>query len=155
MSVDPFTLDTNILVYAVDSLAGPRHVLATEIVDRSVDCDCRLTLQALSEFFAVVTRKRLAPMAGVAAQVTEWLSLFPTMTASADAVRAALAHAVAGRASYWDALLIETAAEGGCAIVLSADLQNGARLGAVSILNPFEGDQIAPMAERLLGARPT
>ena len=32
MSGETYTLDTNILVYALDSLAGPRHVIAKDIV---------------------------------------------------------------------------------------------------------------------------
>ena len=50
MSADSerFTLDTNLLVYSVDNMAGARHELAIEIVDRATERDCNLTLQALS-----------------------------------------------------------------------------------------------------------
>ena len=46
-----FTLDTNLLVYSIDNVAGARHRLAREIVDRAVECECWLTLQALGEFY--------------------------------------------------------------------------------------------------------
>lgn len=150
MSAEPFSLDTNILVYALDSAAGARHELAAEIVARAATRDCRLTLQSLSEFYVVVTRKGIVPRAEAAAQVEDWLLLFPTLAPTPAAVRAALAHAAAGRASYWDALLVTTAGDGGCATVLSEDMADGGWLGSVTIANPFQGDSIADVAERLL-----
>ncbi len=74
MSADSerFTLDTNLLVYSVDATAGVRHQLAIEIVDRATERDCCLTLQALSEFYAAVTRKGMVPAAEAAAQAENW-----------------------------------------------------------------------------------
>ncbi len=151
MSAERFSLDTNILVYALDTAAGDKHTLAAEIVDRAVERDCHLTLQALSEFYAAVTRKGIVPKAEAAAQVQDWLLLFPTLAPTPAAVRTALSHALAGRASYWDALLVATAGEGGCAIVLSEDMADGGRLGAVEVINPFSGRSIAELAARLIG----
>jgi predicted nucleic acid-binding protein len=65
--------------------------------------------------------------ADAAAQVNDWLSIFPLIAASASAVRAALADAVARRRSYWDALLIATAGEAGCTLILTEDLRHGAQ----------------------------
>jgi predicted nucleic acid-binding protein len=60
MSADSerFTLDSNLLVYAIDSAPGIRHQLSFEIVQCAVRLDCWLTLQAVSEFYAVVQPKR-------------------------------------------------------------------------------------------------
>jgi predicted nucleic acid-binding protein len=98
MNVDSerFTLDTNLLVYSVDSTAGARHDLAIEIVDRATECDCYLTLQALSEFYAAVTRKGIVRPADAAARAQDWLGAFRFTTASATAVTTALNDAVAG-----------------------------------------------------------
>ncbi|MDB5479262.1 MAG: putative nucleic-acid-binding protein contains domain [Caulobacteraceae bacterium] len=152
MSAEPFSLDTNILVYALDSAAGARHTLAAEIIARAATCDCRLTLQSLSEFYVVVTRKGIVPKTEAAAQVEDWLLLFPTLAPTPAAVRAALGHASAGRASYWDALLVATAGEGGCEIVLSEDMAGGGRLGSVTVFNPFDGVALTDRVERLLVA---
>lgn len=150
MSGERFTLDTNILVYALDTTAGAKHTLAAEIVDRAVECDCHLTLQALSEFYAAVTRKGMMSKAEAAAQVEDWLLLFPTISPSSAAVRSALAHAVAGRASYWDALLVATAGEGGCDFVLSEDMADNGRLDALTIINPIGDGTISHSAAELL-----
>jgi predicted nucleic acid-binding protein len=154
MSVDGerFTLDTNLLVYSIDNAAGARHRVAREIVDRAVECDCWLTLQALGEFYVATTRKGMTPPAEAAAQVVDWLELFPTVAASAAAIRAALAAASVGRASYWDALLVATAAEAGCTIVLSEDMSDGTLLSGVTIHNPFAASgELTGTARRLLG----
>ena len=132
-----FTLDTNILVYAFGQPGEPRHETALDIVNRALDVDCCFMLQALSEFYSVTTRKRMLSRADAAGQVTDWLVTFPCAAASGDAVRVALAAAVAGRASYWDALLIATAAEAGCALILTEDLADGVALNGVEIHNPF------------------
>ncbi len=152
MSGERFSLDTNILVYALDANAGDRHVLAARIVEQAVRCECYLTLQSVSEFFAVVTRKRLVSRAEAIAQARDWLDMFRTVPASVDAVRSALDAAASGRASYWDALLVATAAEAGCTAILTEDLADGALLHGVRILNPFAGDALSPEAATLLTA---
>ena len=147
-----FTLDTNLLVYALDSAAGIRHQLSREMIQHAVRLDCWLTSQAVSEFYAVVSRKRIVPPADAAAQATDWLELFPCAAASESAVRTALADTAAGRASYWDALLLATAGEAGCVAILTEDLADGAELGGLRIHNPFAADgALTGPACRLLG----
>jgi predicted nucleic acid-binding protein len=146
-----FSLDTNLLVYSVDTKEGWRHRLALEIVDRALDVDCWLTLQSLSEFYATVTRKRLMPAPDAAEHVQDWLGVYPVVGVTPGAVRTALIEAVAGRASYWDALLVATAGEAGCLVVLTEDLMDGARLGGVEIHNPFDkGGGLTERARDLL-----
>ena len=91
------------------------------------------------------------PAAEAAAQAQDWLIAFPFNSASAEAVRTALANAVAGRASYWDGLLVATAAEAGCTLVLTEDLAHGTTLGGVEIHNPFmRGGGLTRRVQRLL-----
>lgn len=56
-----FSLDTNLLIYAIDSRAGSRHQLAKLIIEHAVRSNCCLTLQAVSEFYHAVTRKGVLP----------------------------------------------------------------------------------------------
>jgi predicted nucleic acid-binding protein len=138
------------LVYSVDLAAGARHLVAKQIVTQAHLCSCCLTLQSISEFYAAVTRKGVmrpreaAPVAGA------MLDLFQLATASASAARTALRIASAGQASYWDALLLATAAEAGCAAILTEDLADGASLCGIRIINPFAGNKLSPAAEVLL-----
>lgn len=147
-----FTLDTNILVYAVDSAAGAKRAVARRLVEAATGRDCRLTLQAVSEFYAAATRKGMMPRGEAAAQASDWLDLFPSLAASPGAVRTALAAAVAGRAAYWDASLRATAAEERCAAVLTEDMADGAILEGVRVVNPFGVDgQLTRDAADILG----
>lgn len=107
-------------------------------------------MQAVSEFYATITRKKLAPAKEAAALAADWLDVLPAVTASPDAVRAALALAGAGRASYWDALLVATAAEAGCTAILTEDLADGGVLHGLRIINPFGGSELTDAARALL-----
>jgi predicted nucleic acid-binding protein len=144
-----WSLDTNILVYYVDSDAGARHEMSRTIMARALEADCRLTLQALGEFLSVVLRRRVMPQQDAVRLVGNWIDLFDPAPASKSALRVALA---AGPGfSSWDALLLATAAEAGCTTVVSEDMQDGARLGAVRVLHPFRGDTLSPAMRALLG----
>jgi predicted nucleic acid-binding protein len=146
-----FTLDTNVLVYAFDRTIADRQKIAATIVRHSPDCECWLTLQSISEFYAAVTRRRIVPPPDAAAQASDWLDLFPCVAATPTAIRAALPLALAGRASYWDALLVATAAEAGCSLVLTEDMADGASLGGVQIHNPFTASgELTDLTRQLL-----
>jgi predicted nucleic acid-binding protein len=145
-----FTLDTNILIYSIDAAGGARREMARQVIDLAVQGDCWLTLQAVSEFYAAATRKGRMPATEAAAQANDFLSLFASLPASAAAVRVALAAAAAGRASYWDALLLATAAEGGCGAIVTEDLADGDIVTGVRVVNPFGADGLSPAAMALL-----
>ena len=150
MSDECFTLDTNILVYSVDRTAGARHDRAVTIVRRAVLADCWLTLQAVCEFYAVVTRKSVMTPVEAGRVAGYWLDVFPSIAATAAAVRAALLSAIDRRASYWDTLLVATAAEGGCATILTEDLSDGSMIHGVRVANPFADAHPSPLVSRLL-----
>jgi predicted nucleic acid-binding protein len=145
-----FSLDSNILVYAVNGNAGTKHDAARRLTVAAAGFDCVLTLQAVSEFYWVVSRKRIVPPALAAERANDWLTAFHCVPASESAIRAALPHAVAGRAAYWDALLVTTAAEAGCNLLLTEDMHDGAVLGGVQIHNPFAGDELTDLTRQLL-----
>ena len=150
MTTERFSLDSNVLVYAVDGSAGLRHARALEILLLAARRDCVLTLQALGELYHVATRKRLATRQEAAAQVRDLLAIFPIASADVEALRTALEEAERGKLSYWDGLLIATAARAGCSHLLSEDMHDGARFGGMTILDPFVGDDLpGPVADLL------
>lgn len=145
-----FTLDSNVLVYAADGKAGSKHETAQQIIRAAARLDCWLTFQSGSEFYAVVTRKRIVPPAMAAERVADWMTAFRCLAVSERIIQVALSHAVAGRASYWDALLVATAAEAGCTLILTEDMADGMSLGGVEIHNPFAGDGLTDLTRQLL-----
>jgi predicted nucleic acid-binding protein len=145
-----FSLDANVLVYAADRSAGARHERALEILDRAVRRDCVLALQALAEFFHVVSRKRMVAGTDAAAQLRDWTTEFPIISADSGALWTALELTVDKRLAWWDALLLATAERHGCGVVLSEDMQDGARFGTLTILDPFVGDELPERVAELL-----
>ncbi len=150
MSGERFMIDTSILIRSVDASAGLRHLLAVEIIERAVIVASCLTLQSVSEFFSACCRGRLVSPESAADMARAWLDMFPTVCATQAAARVALDHVLAGRASYWDALLVATAEEAGCSAILTENLGDGTTFGAMRIINPFGANGISEAADRLL-----
>lgn len=70
---------------------------------------------------------------------------------SVHAVRAALEEASEARVSYWDGVLLASAAEAGCTTIFSEDMAHGARFGSIAVAIPFGRDGLAPLAKAVLG----
>jgi len=139
MKSERFSLDANILFYAVDRASGQKHAIATRIAARSLDADCILTLQALTEFFAAITRKKKMSASEAAHLVRNWMSIYPVVPPTEGTLNAALQLVTTGRASIWDATLIACLQANDCHYLLSEDMRTGSRLGEVEIVNPFTG----------------
>ena len=132
------SLDTDILVYALDQDAAEKHDVALEIVDRAVMQDTVLTMQALCEFYAAVTRKHKMPPLEAEAQVEDWFELFPVVTAKPTTLVRAMRTSRKHSLSFWDAMLWATATEANVTILISEDFQHDRMLDGVRICNPFE-----------------
>jgi predicted nucleic acid-binding protein len=143
MSAERFSIDTNLLIYAVDRREGDKHFRALDIVDRAAALDCVLTAQSLGEFVTVTTRRRMLSKPSIMAQVRDWLTAFPMTTARATAFATAFSAFEAGRFALWDALLLATAAEAGCTIVLSEDMGDGATLDGITRAQSAAGQRPA------------
>jgi len=137
MSAERYSLDTNILIYAVDCEAGERHLLAMDILDRAVDEDCVLALQVLAEFFHAVTRKGKMPPDEAAGQVADWQLLFPVVLPRPETLQQAIAAVTTHRLSFWDAMLWATLRPARVSVLLSEDFQDGRSLDGLAFHNPF------------------
>ena len=144
-----FTLDTNILVYAVDRDGGERHRRSMELVGRAAERDCVLTLQSLAEFFHATTRKSLLGPSDAGSFVRDWLEVFEVASAGSEALGDAMSAVDEHRLSFWDALLWATARQAGYSALVSEDMQHGRRLGGVEFVNPFAPQAAATMATLL------
>ena len=152
MSAGRLALDTNVLVYFVDSADRERCARAQDVVRRAAQGgQCVLAFQSIGEFYTAVTRRRLQPPAEAAEQARDWMALFPLVEAIAADARGGLDAAAAGRFSYWDALLLTTLGRVGCTALLSEDMQDGAGLAGVTVLNPFVGGALPERIATLLG----
>ena len=110
-----------------------------------------LALQVVGEFQNVASRKLKAERAATARYALELFEGFETFPASWSAACTALNEMAAGGLSYWDALMLASAAETGCTVMLSEDMQDGAPLLALEIVNPFAANGVGRRAAELLG----
>lgn len=150
MSAKRFSLDSNLLVYFFDPRDPHKQVLAQQIVVAAAAHDCVLALQAVGEFYTVTTRKKVLTTSLAGQEALNFLSTFPSFQASSDCHRIAVREAVAGRFSYWDAVLLASADEAGCAVLLSEDMKDGAKLGGITVRNPFGAKGLSAAALAVL-----
>ncbi|HZR54307.1 MAG TPA: PIN domain-containing protein [Streptosporangiaceae bacterium] len=132
-------IDTNVLVYAHDTDAGDRHAAAKVLLARLWDNRSGfLSTQVLQEFYAVVTRKFKPAMPrpkarAIVAAYGEWCAVATDPQLIVSASRLEEEHTLA----FWDALIVQAAIQAGAERLLSEDLQDGRRFGALAIENPF------------------
>jgi len=141
-----FSLDANILFYVVDSKAARKHEIASRITARAVGGNCILALQAITEFFAAVSRRKSMSNAEAAAIAQNWMELFPTVAHTDATMQAALELAAKGNFAIWDASLLTCLEANDCQYLLTEDPPRGAKIGRVKLVNPFAGAVPGPLA---------
>jgi len=130
-------VDTNVLVYLHDK-ADARKQSAAQDVLLDDDLDLVISAQVLSEFFVTVTRKIAEPVPlDDAIRLVSGLSELEVVPLNRNLVVDATRTAREFQLSYWDALIIEAAAQSGAGVLLSEDLNAGSTLRDVTIENPF------------------
>lgn len=142
MSVNRLTLDTNILIYAIDRDSKTKHERAISLIDQAIHLDCALTLQSLCEFYSAATRKKYATHDEVSSFIKELMVFFPVIVSSNKTLPVALKAIEGHGLSFWDALLWSTAKENGCSLIITEDFQDNFMLGGVKMKNPFDSEDL-------------
>ncbi|HEY4941788.1 MAG TPA: PIN domain-containing protein [Rhizomicrobium sp.] len=137
------SLDANILFYAADNTAGARHRTAKQIVDDATVVGAALSEQVLFEFFHASTRKNKITATDAGAVVRTLLQNFILILPHNTVVEDAFALISQHQLSIWDARLLAVCDAHGCSHLLSEDMQDGARYGGVTVLNPFRASNAA------------
>ena len=125
--------DTNVLIYAF--AAGDRRSATAEslLAEGGV-----IGVQVLNEFTNVVRRKlgwdwpRVHAALEIIAELTG-----PALSLTADIHARAVKLARESSLAFYDALIVAAAADAGCRLLLTEDLQHGRRFGGVTVQNPF------------------
>jgi predicted nucleic acid-binding protein len=133
-------VDTNVLVYAHDDSAGSKRDQARALVEQLWGSrDGCLSVQVLQEFFVTVTRKITKPVdAETAKAIVADLSRWYLHVPAADDVLAAIGIHQSTGISFWDAMIVRSAAEIGCTVLYSEDLNAGQEYSGVRVENPFQ-----------------
>jgi predicted nucleic acid-binding protein len=132
-------VDANVLVYAFDSSAGVKQKKAVELLTRLWDSGTGcLSVQVLQEFFVTVTRKVPRPLSiDEAADHIREFALWKMFSPVADDVLAAIVLHKQAKLNFWDAMVVQAAAQTECDILWTEDLSDGQLMRGVHIRNPF------------------
>jgi predicted nucleic acid-binding protein len=149
-------LDTNVLAY----LAGVSRNAADEAKIAQVrDVIARLgrsvsllaPAQTLGELF-VVLRRSGASAEEARAILLEFAQAFGTAASESRTVLAAADLVVDHKLQFWDALIVTAAADAGCTMLLSEDMQDGFVTRGLTIVDPLRAEP-HPRLAVLLAAR--
>jgi|SRR5271166_6468786 len=146
-----FALDSNILVYVEGVNGAAREAASRALIGQ---LPLKMTFvpgQALGELYNVLTRKAGWPGDRARTAVLAWKDSFLVMPTTTNAMVDAIDLAADHRIGIWDSVMMSVAAEAGCRLLLSEDLQDGFTWRGVTVVNPFAA-QRHPLLTTLLGA---
>jgi predicted nucleic acid-binding protein len=140
-------LDTNVLVYAEAANGALMRDRALKLIQRLPPGAIVLPAQTLGELFNVLVRKAKRRPSRARAAVLSWRDAYPVIETSAAVIVNATDLAADHGLSIWDSVVLAAAAEAGCRLLLSEDLQEGFTWRGVTVVNPF-----APTLHPILAA---
>jgi predicted nucleic acid-binding protein len=130
-------LDTNILAYAEGVHGAARKANALDLIQRLPAGAALLPVQTLGELFQLLVRKVNRTPAQARSAILGWRDAFPLIETSETVIVGAAELAATHRFSFWDGVVLASAAEGGCRLLLSEGLQEGFTWNSVTVTNPF------------------
>src|SRR5215469_6312482 len=110
---------------------------ALELVQKLPEDAGVLPVQALGELYHVLVRKAGRTRAKARAAILSWRDAFPVIETSDAVMLAAADLATSHQFVIWDAVILSAAAEAGCRLLLSEDLQQGFTWRGTTVTNPF------------------
>lgn len=139
MSAERF-LDSNVLVYQLDTRDKRKHAIAEALVAEAIDeGNACISFQVVQECLNTALRK--AEVRLDAAQALVWLDtvLAPLLAVmpGAPLYRRAVEIREQTKFGFYDSLVVACALQAGCKTLLSEDLQHGRRIDSLEIVNPF------------------
>jgi len=138
MSLNKSFVDTNVLVYAYNLEAGPKHERARELIQELwATQNGIISTQVLQEFYSSLRRLdrslKISFVRGLVSNYFDWQVVVNTP----ESIFHASEIEERCQVSFWDALIIHAAEISGASVLYSEDLSDGQRYGAVRVMNPF------------------
>ena len=130
-------VDTNLLLYADDPRDPRKQAIALALVAELIATGAGVvSTQVLQEYYAnAVGKLGLEPH--LARDGLDRFALMDVVQVDVPLILAATELHRTDRISFWDALTVKAASAAGCAELLSENLQHGARIAGVRVVNPF------------------
>ena len=132
-------VDTNILVYAHDRSSPARRAVARQILQELWEKQTgALSTQVLQELYVTLTGRIKPPVtAETAIRIVRALGEWRLVATDVELIVHAADLSRTHRWSHWDALVLAAALRVEARTLLSEDFQDGFRLGALTVRNPF------------------
>ena len=130
-------IDTNVLVYAEDVVSAQKRATALELFDKLPHETTLIPVYVLGELYRVLAHKMKRSRAAARAAVFAWGDGFPLIELSSSVMLSAVDLACEHQLRIWDAVVLASAADAGCRLLLSEDLQDGFTWSGVTVTNPF------------------
>lgn len=127
-------VDTNILLYMFDSGSPVKRERARSLV-REDPTSLTISSQVAQEFAASAPKLQLE--GPDIARVMEPFAAFTFVPIQIAIVQRAVLCARDNQINFWDALIVEAAAEARCKVLWTEDLNHGQTISGVKIRNPF------------------
>ena len=136
-------VDTNILMYAHDAGAGPKHERARALVEQIWhDGTGVISTQVLQELRVNLRRKVGRPVnARTAREIIADYLAWTVVVNTGEAILEAMEIEDRYQLSFWDALIVRAAEASGAAVLYSEDLSDGQVYHGVRVINPLSDDQ--------------
>jgi len=134
-------IDTNILVYAENVHEKTKTAAALELLEKLPGETTLIPMLALGELYRVLMAKARRSAAGAREAVFRWGDTFPLIEVSSSVVMAAVDLAASHKLFIWDAVILASAADAHCRLLLSEDFQEGFSWRGVTVTNPFASDR--------------
>lgn len=136
---DRYFVDTNILIYAHDTSAGPKHERAKALVEKLWrDRTGIVSTQVLQELAVNMRRRAGRPLDAKATRdvVADYLT-WQVVVNAGESILEALDLEARYQLSFWDALVVHAAQASGAEVLYSADFSHGQTYGSVRVFNPL------------------
>jgi predicted nucleic acid-binding protein len=130
-------LDTNVLAYAQGINGDAMKKTALALIGALPVGAVVLPAQVIAELFQILIRKGQLIPSQARTAIFSWCNVFPVAETSLPVLLGAAELAVTHRFSFWDGMILASASEAGCRLLLSEDLQPGFTWNAVTVANPF------------------
>ena len=145
----------NLFVYSINPAERIKQELAATLIERLwVEQRGRTGIQAMNEFYAVATRKlRHVVLPEGVSVLLDLLLLWDPQPVDTAVFQRARDIEARFKLSWWDSLIVAAARLQHCSVLYSEDLQHGATLDGVKIVNPFISqvqEEPAPYAVQLI-----
>jgi predicted nucleic acid-binding protein len=135
-------LDTNVLAYAEGVNGQDSKDTALAVLRDVFEHEVMVPAQALGELFVVLTRKARREAAVARDAVLGWSDSFPLIDTTPAVILEAMELVTTHRLGFWDSVMLAGAAQAGCRLLLSEDMQDGFTWRGVTVRNPFSTTQV-------------